>query len=897
MSRHRIPAAAGLTVAAMHCAARLNNRLGKPSVGRQSAVAGWAVIAVLIASGCLSAADSPAGAPTGTVLFDFETDDDLAVWHNEGSTTLSGDKKLSRGQRLASSGSWALEFRTPAWKQGMAEWPAFECRPPITDWTGFDRLVFDVTNTSPSAQHLGLFISDSKKPTRQGLSYSQQLQPCSHTRVVLDLAHGLKEKQLHPADVHVMHFFTERPPTDLAICIDGMILLKPSAPLPPLPDAYFKDFAALQASAVAAVRHQIGKTDAKLTPAAANIPAVAAWVEESLRTLESRLAVLDSRTRQGGPQALDLQQDIAQVQAELRRLEGMVTLRIGFDPVCASVRAPEAKRDDVVMGFATSMEKVLPRADTLPVETKTGIELALARGEKESFQAVVIPCREDLKQTAVRVTDLRGPDGATFSASQVKVSPVGYVETKTVPPYKSPHVGWWPDPILEFLPAVDIGRGDAQAFWIRVQAPRNQTAGRYQGKLEVLSQERVLFTFDLTVRVFGFAVPAASPLPLAVTFAPHDYPTEATKAEQAQWRSEPDYPINAWKKHKLRWADFLADYYLTYDSLYTREGPDFEAIERLHKQGRLGAFNLGYYGTCGASPAEIEDWKTGTLDRLRRQFDRAKQLGVLDHAYIYGCDENPKDAFPGVQRAAAMLKAEFPGALVMTTTYDHSYGQDTEIKAVDAWCPLTPRFDPAKAATARAAGKSVWWYICCGPHHPPANMFIEYPAIEGRLLMGAMTAKYRPDGFLYYQISIWNSRRPITSGPFTDWDPRSWTSYHGDGSWTCVGPDGTPLPTVRLENFRDGLEDYAYFCLLEHLVRQFEAKRAELPAEQQAWLTEAQAALQVPESLVKGIGEYSRDPALLYKYRNRLGELLDRAGIPDADPWGKDFGVRGFRGR
>jgi hypothetical protein len=540
---------------------------------------------------------------------------------------------------------------------------------------------------------------------------------------------------------------------------------------------------------------------------------------------------------------------------------------------------------------------VLPRADTLPVQTKTSVVLALARGERESFQVVVIPCRADLKHAQVCVTDLRGKDGATLSASQVKVSPVGYVETKAVPPYGSSHVGWWPDPILESLPAADVARGDAQAFWVRVHAPREQPAGQYQGKLEVRCQDGPLFAFDLTVRVYGFAVPAASPLPLAVTFAPHDFPASATSGEQSPWRNEPDYPINAWKKHKLRWADFLADYYLTYDSLYTREGPDFEAIQRLHEQGRLGSFNLGYYGPCGAGPAEIEAWKKGTLDRLRTQFEQAKKLGVLDHAYIYGCDENPPDLFPGVQRAAALLKAEFPGVLVMTTTYDHSYGQDTEIKAVDAWCPLTPRFDPDKAATARAAGRLVWWYICCGPHHPPANMFIEYPAIEGRLLMGAMTAKYRPDGFLYYQISIWNSRRPIARGPFTDWDPRSWTTYHGDGSWTCVGPDGTPLPTIRLENFRDGLEDYAYFCVLEHLVRRYEAKSAGLSAEQQAWLTESRAALQVPESLVKSMAEYSRDPALLYEYRSRLGELIDRAALPDANPWGDGFGVRGFRGR
>ncbi|MGO9115901.1 MAG: hypothetical protein ACLP9L_42385 [Thermoguttaceae bacterium] len=43
-------------------------------------------------------------------------------------------------------------------------------------------------------------------------------------------------------------------------------------------------------------------------------------------------------------------------------------------------------------------------------------------------------------------------------------------------------------------------------------------------------------------------------------------------------------------------------------------------------------------------------------------------------------------------------------------------------------------------------------------------MFIEYPVIDGRLLMDAMTARQRPDGFLYYQIGIWNSRWPITPG-------------------------------------------------------------------------------------------------------------------------------------
>ena len=180
--------------------------------------------------------------------------------------------------------------------------------------------------------------------------------------------------------------------------------------------------------------------------------------------------------------------------------------------------------------------------------------------------------------------------------------------------------------------------------------------------------------------------------------------------------------------------------------------------------------------------------------------------------------------------------------------------------------------------------REIWWYICCGPRHPHANMFVEYPAIEGRLLMGAMTAKYRPDGFLYYQISIWNSEEGIDSGPFTDWNPRSWTTYHGDGSWTCVGPDGTPLPTIRLENFRDGLEDYAYALVLEQTVKAVE-KDSEKRRQEAEWLTRARTLLSVPDEVVKSMTEYTLDSTLLRRYRNDLAAAISAAGIEPVTPW------------
>ena len=459
-----------------------------------------------------------------------------------------------------------------------------------------------------------------------------------------------------------------------------------------------------------------------------------------------------------------------------------------FQQACADLRLPST---NLLVGVASSMEKILPRETPFHLTPARKVELSLARNEKESFQVVVVAAASPVTKVSVSATDLKTAAGAVLPREQVHCEVVGYVETRARPPYGTSHLGWWPDPILDFLGPVDVAAGDLQSFWIRVHAPQDQAPGLYAGSLSVSAEGVAPRTIPLSVRVRSFTLPKHSPLPVAITFSPEDYPADEKQPLTGEYRNSPEYPIKAWRKHKLAWADMLADYYINYDSLYRHGPPDFEVVRHLHQRGQLVAFNLGNFDGLSGDPAA----RTKALKDLHTAYDEAVKLGVLDHAYIYGFDECKPEMFPLLEQTAQTLRQEFPKALLMTTSYDQSYGMDSR-RQDDGRAGARSRqaSSPTKAAKARAAGRQVWWYICCGPHHPHANMFIEYPAIEGRLLMGAMTAKQRPDGFLYYQISIWNSRKPITSGPFTDWDPRSWTTYHGDGSWTCVGPDGKPLP-------------------------------------------------------------------------------------------------------
>jgi len=534
---------------------------------------------------------------------------------------------------------------------------------------------------------------------------------------------------------------------------------------------------------------------------------------------------------------------------------------------------------DMLIGFATAAEKIAPRAEPFDVRVSPGVSVELARNEKESVQVLVTPRRGALKKVTVTVSDLRSEAGDVFAARNVDCDVMGYVETKTAPPYDVAYVGWWPDPILDFLGPVDVARGDLQSFWLRFRAPKDQSPGVYRGKLTVSAAGVRPVAFDLSVRVFNFTLPDHSPLPTAITFFEH--PSQMGGEDQ-------------WQRMKYRYADFLADYYIDYDSLYRAGPPDFDIIKHVHDRGELVAFNLGNVLNGGTSEAELDAAIAKVIDEIRPGYDKAKELGLLNHAYIYGFDERPEDQFPLLERSAEALRKAFPGVILMTTSYDHSYGLNSVVKTIDAWTPLTPSFDPARADEARAQGKHVWWYICCGPHHPFANWFVEYPAIDARLLMGAMTAKQRPDGFLYYSLSIWNENKPIESGPFTQWNPVSWTVYHGDGSLFCSGPGGVPVPTIRLENFRDGLEDYAYVLILQDVIQKYEARRSLAPDEA-AWLAEAKEAVEVPAGLVQSMTEFCRDPSVLYAWRNRIGDLIDRSKVHNANPWGKDFDVRGIR--
>lgn len=74
-----------------------------------------------------------ASATAATKLLDFEMADELALlpYHTRGKTALQPVPEF------ATHGRTALRFSAPAWKRGLPEWPSFEMKSPVRDWSPY----------------------------------------------------------------------------------------------------------------------------------------------------------------------------------------------------------------------------------------------------------------------------------------------------------------------------------------------------------------------------------------------------------------------------------------------------------------------------------------------------------------------------------------------------------------------------------------------------------------------------------------------------------------------------------------------------------------------------------------------------------------------------------------
>jgi hypothetical protein len=523
----------------------------------------------------------------------------------------------------------------------------------------------------------------------------------------------------------------------------------------------------------------------------------------------------------------------------------------------AQTRTKLSGKAGFAVALATPMDKVMIKDFPCPGRAAERYDLSLARNEHEATQVIVIPMTGPLIDLTVTASPAVDNGGQGTLAGRVAPALVGHVRTKQAGSYLPDYWGWYPDPILDFQQTCDAAVGEHVAFWIDVAADSGARPGDYESTITVSAKDSEPLRVRLNIHVWDIELPPGSHLRNAFTYNEPN----TKRLYKGRWS----------KELAQRYNDFILDHRLNIDSLYGKQERDIELLRHGASRG-MNAFNLFYVGK-GADADKV-------ASLLQERVPPLKEAGLYRLAYLYGFDEVNDEVFPRIREVFGKVHSLYPGLPTMTTGYDNTFGRTTGLRDyVDIWVPLIPRYDMVEAGRLRAEGKDLWWYLCVGPRHPYPNWFIESPAIEARLLMGAMSYKYQAGGVLYFMTNGWAlNDHPITSGPYTDWFPGSGKSRegvyaNGDGSIFCAGPEG-PATTVRYENIRDGLEDYEYLWKLSEVVAAVAKRPADL--QRAAFLQHARELLTVPNRVVESSARYTGDPAQLYAFRCAVAEAILR---------------------
>lgn len=513
-------------------------------------------------------------------------------------------------------------------------------------------------------------------------------------------------------------------------------------------------------------------------------------------------------------------------------------------------------KDNINIFIASSLDRIFQDGKTLlePNFTDAAV-LSSAKNEYESFQIVITNGRDILKSVKVEVSDLVNKS-TSFKIDKHNITwrIVGYVPTEK-PYYPVKFVGFWPDPLL---PAhnINIKPGVTQPFWVTVYIPRNTPAGIYKGSIKVLADGAKLVEVPLLVRVYDFTLPIKSHLKTAFDFYPHltasRYPKKEKEIEEA-------YQVRISELNERYVLDMLKhriNPILNIDPLSQR---DLGRIDTYRIYG-LNNFAIGKRGgTFGNNWPESDEKIEKLLLTYRTYGETLKFNKLIDYHYIYTWDEG-QIGDPRVQKVSAMIHQAYPGLKNMVCYHgfwepqkEPEWGTD-----IDIWCFQIDNFNEAQMNILKGRGMEIWMYVSGPGGSGSPNLAIDFDSIDYRIIPW-LCWKYDIKGFLYWCVNFWPYVNPFKSAMNTKWE------QNGNGLLFYPGENG-PIDSLRLEIFRDGMEDYEYIHLLAEKIQS--VKDSEL-------VSRANRLLNIDNTIAISMRNFTKDTSVLLQRRQQIAQLIE----------------------
>jgi hypothetical protein len=478
------------------------------------------------------------------------------------------------------------------------------------------------------------------------------------------------------------------------------------------------------------------------------------------------------------------------------------------------------RRDDFGIAIIHSILK-LRKDDLFPVPLRDNFELSLARNEYESFQLAILPFGKEIKQLSLEVSDLTGKNGNIIQKDNIEVSWVDYNKIDWQSDYVANQRGWHPDPLIPFKNGINIGGEDVcRPLWITVYAPAGTKAGEYEGTIQVSAEGMQKVTANVKCRVWDFDLPVVSHLKT------HSW--DQIEYLQDFYNLE-EYPIEWYQqfcelllKNRFNPGSAGVNYVSqTPDSSGEYDFSDVEQVLSYCIERGLTRFSMIQMKKGIYTPEEAEE----AYAFVEAYVKFLRQKGWLDKALVELWDEPTDLEWPYIKARAEKLKQIDPELRLQLFAeggpYDFwdkntdRYGLNN---LVDIWAPV----NIVESPETQANGGEIWTYFCTLARESAPNFYIDCPAIYQRSIAWYCWM-YGVDGFEhwstnYFWRNVHKGKLMHNKWPNVPWDSRTYYYFNGEGQLIYPGPDGIPYSSIRLENFRDGMDDYEYLFRLRELL-------------------------------------------------------------------------------
>lgn len=486
------------------------------------------------------------------------------------------------------------------------------------------------------------------------------------------------------------------------------------------------------------------------------------------------------------------------------------------------------------------------------------------RNDVESIQLMITPSVDVLNYDFV-MGDLKNTNGDVLQADTFEVFAQWYTEI-TASYNMDAYYGYYSDALIPLANYIEkqrnsIAAGKNQGLWIHANIPADQMAGLYTGSGQLII-DGVTYEIPFEVTVYDAVMPSENNV--RTSFAIWYEMISMGEGFYSQELGEAYYDYLVSKRITPLKAD---------DSLWTLSNVDgfVEWMVEEANDPMITSYTLPY----GSEQYEFgvivsRDGIMKMLSAMAEKNIALRQAGDMETdlfkkaIYYLGaiCDEPSgqrmqvvrdcdliiteckaeiankyfKDQYPDLYESCMKLPH-----LVTASNNPSLHGSDT-VGGVQTWCGQFQSWHSESQRqdyynrrdnSEREYGEGLWWYGCESPHAPFPNYHLDDDTIAARIIPWMMF-DYDVEGMIYWCVNYYKSG-DVWNVPF------AYLDAVGDANLVYPGSEFGifgPIATRRLENIREGNEDYECLLMIENAILAYnEANGTDYnPKELMAWI-------------------------------------------------------------